>query len=68
MTKEALKINNNIVNKKKFHMSKESVDLMPVNFDQIVVSYKFNYNEDVFKDFIGYQKGEIVKLLCIISP
>ena len=49
-------------------MSKESIDLMPVNLDQIVVSYKFNYNEDVFKYFISYQKGEIVKPLCIISP
>ena len=68
MTKETLKFNNIIVNKKKFHMSKESIDLMPIDLDQIVVSYKFNYNEDVFKYFIGYRKGEIVDPLCIISP
>ena len=26
------------------------------------------YNEAAFKYFIGYQKGEILKLLCIILP
>ena len=41
---------------------------MSVNIDQIVVSDKFNHNEDGFKYFIGYQKGEIVKPLCIILP
>ena len=40
---------------------------MSVNLDQIVVSDKFNHN-DGFKYFIGYQKGEIVKPLCIILP
>ena len=41
---------------------------MSVNINKIVISYKFNYNEDAFKYFIGYQKGEIVKPLCIILP
>ena len=40
---------------------------MSVNVDQIVVSDKFNHN-DGYKYFIGYQKGEIVKPLCIILP
>ena len=48
-------------------MSKEPIDLMSVNVDQIVVSDKFNHN-DGYKYFIGYQKGEIVKPLCIILP
>ena len=38
-------------------MSKEPIDLMSVNLDEIVVSDKFNYNDNVFKYFIGYQKG-----------
>ena len=49
-------------------MSKNTIDLMSVNVDQIVVSDKFNYNEASFKYCIGYQKGEIVKPLCIILP
>ena len=33
-----------------------------------VVSEKFEHNNEGFKYFIGYQKGEIVKTLCIILP
>ena len=68
MTKKTLKFNNIRVNKKKFHMSKKAIDLMSVNVNKIVVSDKFNHNEDCFKYFIGYQKGEIVRPLCIILP
>ena len=68
MTKKTLKFNNIIVNKKKFHMFKNAIDLMSVNVNKIVVSDKFNHNEDCFKYFIGYQKGEIVRPLCIILP
>ena len=68
MTKKTLNFNNMRLNKKKFHMSKKAIDLMSVNLNKIVVSDKFNYNEYCFKYFIGYQKGEIVRLLCIILP
>ena len=60
--KKTLKFNNIRVNKKKIHVSKKAIDLIPVKIDEIVVSDKFNYNEY----FIGYYKGEIVKPLCII--
>ena len=65
MSEKTLKFNNIRVNKKKFHRYKQPIDLMSVNVDQIVVSDKFNHN-DGYKYFIGYQKGEIVKPLCII--
>ena len=68
MTKKAIKFNNINVNKKNLHMSKEPIDLMSVNLNKIIVSDKFNYNEDLFKYFIGYQKDEIVRPLCIILP
>ena len=58
----------NIKNFQEFHKSKEPIDLLSVNIDQIVVSYKFAYNNEGFKYFIGYQKGEIVKPLCIALP
>ena len=41
---------------------------MSVSVDQIVVSDKFKHSDEGFKYFIGYQEGEIVKLLCIILP
>ena len=68
MTKKTLKFNNIRVNKKKILMSQKAIDLMSVNINPIVVSDKFNYNEAGFKCFIGYQKGEAVKPLCIILP
>ena len=66
MAEQTLKFDDIRVNKKEFHKSKQ-IDLMSVNVDQIVVSDKFNHN-DGYKYFIGYQKGEIVKPLCIILP
>ena len=68
MSEKTLKFNNIRLNKKEFHKSKEPIDLMSVNVDQIAVSNKFKYNNEGFKYFIGYQEGEIVKPLCIILP
>ena len=68
MSVKTLKFNNIRLNKKEFHKSKEPIDLMSVNVDQIVVSDKFKHNNEGFKYFIGYQEGEIVKPLCIILP
>ena len=41
---------------------------MSVNVDQIVVSDEFKHNKEGSKHFIGYQKNEIVKPLCIVLP
>ena len=49
-------------------MSKKAIDLMSINIDQIVISDKLNHNNNGFKYFIGYQKSEIVRPLCIILP
>ena len=68
MNKKTLKFNNIKLNKKEFHKSKEPIDLFSVDLDQIVVSEKFKHNDEGFKYFIGYQKGDIVKPLCIILP
>ena len=68
MSEKTLKFNNIRLNKKEFHKSKEPIDLISVNVDQIVVSDKFKRNNKGFKHFIGYRKGEIVKTLCIILP
>ena len=68
MSEKTLQFNNIILNKKKFHRSKEPLELFSVNVDQMVVSDKFKHNNKVFKHFIGYQKGVIVKPSCIILP
>ena len=68
MSEKTLKFNNIRLNKKEFHKSKEPIDLMPVNVDQIIASDKFKHNNKGFKYFIGYLESGIVKPLCIISP
>ena len=68
MNEKTLKFNNIRLNKKEFHKCKEPVDLFSIDLDQIVVSDKFKHNEEGFKHFIGYQKSEIIKPLCIILP
>ena len=45
MSEKTLKLSNIILNKKEFYKSKESIDLMSVNVDQIVVSEKFKHNK-----------------------
>ena len=68
MSEKTLQFNNIILHKKKFHKSKEPIDLLSVDLDQIVVSYEFKHNAEGFKYFIGYLECEIVKPLCIILP
>ena len=61
MSEKTLTYDNIRVNKKEFHKSKQPIDLMSVNVDQIVISDKFKHSDEGFKYFIGYQEGEIVK-------
>ena len=66
MGKKILKFNNIRINKKEFHKSKEPIDLMSVNLDQIDISDKFKHNSEGLKYVTAYQEGGIVKPLCII--
>ena len=68
MSEKTLIFNNIRRNKKELHKSKQPMNLMSVNVDQIVLSDKFKHNNEGFKYFISYQEGEIIKLLCIILP
>ena len=63
MSEKTLKSNNIRVDKKEFHKSKQPIEIM---YNEIMK--KFKHSDEGFKYFIGYQKGEIVKLLCIILP
>ena len=53
MSEKTLKFDNIRVNKKEFHKSKQPIDLMSVNVDQIVISDKFKHSDEGFKYFIG---------------
>ena len=50
MSEKTLKFNNIRLNKKEFkEKTKETIELMPVIVDQIVVSDKFKHNNEGFK-------------------
>ena len=49
-------------------MAKEPVNLLSVDLDQIVVSYKSKHPNQSFKYFIVNRESEIVKPLCLILP
>ena len=68
MSEKTLKFNKIMLNKKKLYRSKEPIDFLSVDLDQIVVSYKFKHNDESFKYFTGYLENGIVKPLCIILP
>ena len=68
MTEKTLKFNNISLNKKEFYKSEEPIDLLSENVDQIVVSDKFEYNNERFKYFFDYQECEVVKPFLIILP
>ena len=60
MSEKTLKFNNIRLNKKEFHKSKEPIDLMSVNVDQIVVSDKLKHSEKALNILLVTKK---VKLL-----
>ena len=49
-----IKSDNIRVNKKEFHKSKQPIDIMSVNVDQIVLSDKFKHNKEGLKYFIVF--------------
>ena len=53
MSEKTLTFSNIILNKKNFLRSKKPIDLLSVDLDQIVASYKFKHNDEGFKYFIG---------------
>ena len=53
MIEKTMKFNNIKLDKKEFHKSKEPIDLLSIDVDQIVISYKFKHNNEGFKYFIG---------------
>ena len=53
MSERTLKFNSIRLNKKEFRKSKQPIDLMSVNVDQILVSDKFKHSDEGFKYFVG---------------
>ena len=69
MSEQTLKFDENVVNKKYFHASKEAIALNLVDKSKILVSNKFKLCDDDCKYFIGYfHDDDVIKPLCIVLP
>ena len=60
MSEKTLKFNNIRLNKKEFHKSKEPIELMSVNVDQIVISDKFNIITKALRILLITKKVELL--------
>ena len=69
MTKQTLKFNDIVVNKKGFYDSKQAIPLNSVNTNNVIISYKVKHSDDSYKYFIGYpHDDDVIRPLCIILP
>ena len=69
MSEQTLKFDENVVNKKDFHASKEAATLDSVESSKILVSGKFKQSENGSKFFIGYlHDDDVIRTLGIIVP
>ena len=60
MSEKTLKFKNIRLNKKEFHKSKEPIELMSVNVDQIVISDKFNIITKALRILLITKKVELL--------
>ena len=69
MSEQTLKFGDIVINKKKFHASKQAMALNLVDTNNIVVSYKFKFSNNGSKYFIGYSRDNyVIRPLCILLP
>ena len=69
MSEQTLKFDDNVVNKKDFHASKEEIALNVIDSGKVLISNKFKLNDDDCKYFIGYLHDDnVIKSLCIVLP
>ena len=60
MSEKTLKFNNIRVNKKEFHKSKQPIELMSANVDQIVISDKFSIVTKVLNILLVTKKMKLL--------
>ena len=56
------------INKKKFHASKQPIDLNLVDIRKIVTAYRIEHGDKSFKYFIGYAGNDVITPLYFKLP
>ena len=69
MSEQTLKFDENVVNKKDLHASKEAIALNLVDSSEMLLYDKFKVSDGDCKYFIGYlHDDDVIKALCIVLP
>ena len=66
MSKQTLKFNDIVVNKKYFHTFKKAIPLNLINTNNIIISYRVKHGDESYKYFIGYSHDDMIRPLCVI--
>ena len=66
MNKDIITFSDIEIEKRKFHCSKDSVDVKHVGIDKVTKSNQVSFSKKYFKYFIGFKNDEKVKLLCML--
>ena len=67
-SEKTLKFDTVVVNKKRFHASKQAMALHLVDRDKIVISNRFTRSHNRSKYFICYKEDDFMRPSCIILP
>ena len=68
MSKQTLKFNDILLNKKDYYASKKAIPLNLVNINNIVVSYIVKHGDEGYTYFIGYSHDGVIRPLCVTLP
>ena len=66
--KKIIKLDGTEIEEYKFHRYKSSISINAMDINKMVVSNKFPFGEQDFKNFIGYKDNKKIRLLCIFFP
>ena len=68
MSSKEIKFGDKEVNKKEFNSSKQAILLDSVDLRKIVVSNKYEINDQTYKYFCGYLNNDVIQPLYVILP
>ena len=63
-----IKLDENEIEKFRFHQQKSPALINNIGINEIVVSNKFPFGKQNFKYYIGYRDSERIRYLCIFRP
>ena len=68
MSKQTLKLNDIVLNKKNYYALKKAIPLNLINTTNIIISYRVKHGHESYKYFIGYSHDDIhLTFMCCFT-